>query len=141
LHGFAPDQLRSLCFITLWDEWRSRSLNFHSIDEVFPLFSKKKLLNLNVRCYLFKLDVMYYDVSIFEIYFVHFRKLLCELFEVDAYVYDFLPNFKSSFSLVVHPERPFTQSPVVVPERGHMAFDYSDIQGMESSIGVTTSNL
>jgi hypothetical protein len=128
LHGFDPDQLRNLCFITLWDDWRnsSRSVNCHSIDEVFPLFfQKKKLLSLNVRCYLFKLDVMYYNVSIFEIYFVHFPKLLRELFEVEAYVWDFLPNFKSSFSLVVPPERPFTQSPVVMPERGHMAFHYS----------------
>jgi hypothetical protein len=54
LHGFAPDQLRSLCFITLWDEWRSRSrsLNCYSIDDVFPLFfQKKKRLSLNIRCY------------------------------------------------------------------------------------------
>jgi hypothetical protein len=111
LHGFAPDQLRSLCFITLWDDWRNRSrcLNCHSIDEVFPLFfQKKRCLSFNVRCYLFKLDVMYYNVSIFEIYFVYFRKLLCELFKVEDFVFDFLPNFKSSFSLVVPPDRPFT---------------------------------
>jgi hypothetical protein len=83
---------------------------------------------------------MYYNVSIFEIYFVYFRKLLCDLFEVDAHVLDFLPNFKSSFSLVVPPDRPFTRSPVVMPERGHMAFHYSD-QGIESSIGVTAANM
>jgi hypothetical protein len=59
---------------------------------LMKFFQKKKRLSLNVRCYLFKLDVMYYDVSIFEIYFVHFRKLLCQLFEVDSYVYDFLSN-------------------------------------------------
>jgi hypothetical protein len=84
---------------------------------------------------------MYYNVSIFEIYFVHFRNLLCELFGVETYVFDFLPNFKSSFSLVVPPDRPFTPSPGVMPERGHMAFHYSDMQGIDSSIGVTTSNL
>jgi hypothetical protein len=108
----------------------------------FPIFfQKKKCLSLNIRGYLFKLEVMYYNVSIFEIYFVPFRKLLCDLFDVDGFVWNSLPNFKSSFSLVVPPERPFTQSPGVMSERGHMAFHHSDIQGIESSFGDTTSKL
>jgi hypothetical protein len=62
---------------------------------------------LNIRCYWFKWDVMLYNISIFEIYFAYFRKLLCDLFETDNDVFSFLPilnpPFHWSFPRIGHP--------------------------------------